>query len=108
MKVIHLPVGEAPVLVEVEQPALAPLQELVGGYLEAIATLAPGLVLMGDEEAQLYNRPRRVLDVPGHLFTIHAWGPLVLTRHDHEGTTVDVTDDDMALVHRIRELGRDD
>jgi hypothetical protein len=79
--------GEEPVPYEIEADEPAPLQQLVGGYYEAIR-LDPATVLMVDEEGKIKpNREPNVIDPMGRIIV----GSVVVCKHNRAGNQVDLS-----------------
>lgn len=95
IKVISIPVGSDPMVVEIP-PTLEAMQALVGdrtgGYIE-IVPLHDGLELVCDEEGKLKGLPLHLRLFDGRDFVA---GDCFLTRHDEEGEVVGVTPADVA------------
>lgn len=106
IKVLHVRVGEAPEVKEVEH-TLEALQDLVGGLLDVVA-LPDGVDLWCNDEALLVESPRlnRVL-WRVNLFgggSTPVFGDFFLARHDDEGNTVSLLPKDVKRYSQLFKL----
>jgi hypothetical protein len=97
IKVISIPVGSDPMVVEVA-PTLEAMQDLVGGVdggcdLIQVVPMPDGLELVCDEEGKLKGLPLHLRIFGGKDFVA---GDCFLTRSDEEGESVSVTRADIA------------
>ncbi len=93
IKVIRIPVGSDPLVVEVA-PSLESLQALVGGgYIQIVPIGRDGLELVCDEEGKMKGFPLNVSIFGGQDVVA---GPAFLMRHDRKGEPASVTDADIA------------
>jgi hypothetical protein len=70
IRVLHVPVGGAPAVIEIE-PGLAAMQSLVGGYIEAVhqrRLLPPGVCLYCNEEGIELELPPNGCGILGAYF----------------------------------------
>ena len=105
-KIIAWPLGEAPrpeLISTGVEAGLKDLQRLVGGYIETVVQLEPDLVVFGDDEGLLKLRPLRRVEVPGGG-GFHCFGDVVVCRYDEQGSPVDVSEADLALVQSLTEV----
>jgi hypothetical protein len=91
LKVIVCRVGQPPVIEEID-PGLKPMQNLVGGYIEAVRLEGeyggPGIDLYCDEEFLLKSyQPNRLIR---NDLAIH--GTFFIAAHNEEGDTLGLTD----------------
>lgn len=92
LKVIKFPVGSDPLVLEIAA-GLDSMQAQVGGMIQIVEV--DGLDLVCNEEGLLLDLPfNRVMG--GH----HIHGDFFLTRHDDEGETTSVTQDDIKRLVR--------
>jgi hypothetical protein len=97
IKVISIPVGSDPMVVEIP-PTLEAMQALVGGVdggcdLIQVVPLHDGLELVCDEEDKLKGLPLHLRLFGGQDFVA---GDCFLVRHDDEGEAASVTPADVA------------
>jgi hypothetical protein len=91
LQVIVLRVGQPPVVEQIP-PGLAPMQKIVGGYIECVrlkgTPFTHGWDLWCNEEFLLHDfKPNRMV---GPTLTIH--GDFFIAAHDDEGETIGLTD----------------
>ena len=100
LKVLVVPVGEAPRVQTIDR-GLAPMQQLVGGYIEAIP-LAQNVDAFCNEEGRLQGLPRNrwVERIQGYVC-----GAFFISRHDEEGNAVDLTPSDIKRYKKEFALG---
>jgi len=91
IKVISIPVGSDPLVVEIA-PTLKAMQDLVGGFIEMVP-LDGGIELVCDEEGKLKGKPLHLRLFDGRDFVA---GDCFLVRHDDEGEAASVTPADVA------------
>lgn len=93
IKVIRIPVGSYPFVVELN-PVLEALQALVGGGdIQIVPISRDGLELVCDEEGKLKGLPANVSIFDGADVVA---GDCFLMRHDDEGEPMSVTSADVA------------
>jgi hypothetical protein len=104
IKVVHVPVGEEPKVIEVEN-TLESLQALVGGYIEH-RSMGRGLALICNEEGVPLKLPQNGC---GML------GPYFFTKVNQEGDEVSLTEEEcdmirahVAMYRHVRHSGRSD
>lgn len=89
-RILFVPVGGSPVELAIPR-GLEAMQQQVGGYIEMV-TLEDGIDLVCNEEGKLDGLPvnRRIPEIRD---TVR--GDFFISRHDDEGETVDLTDEDV-------------
>ena len=89
-RILFVPVGGSPVELTIPR-GLEAMQQQVGGYIEMV-TLEDGIDLVCNEEGKLDGYPinRRIPEIRD---TVR--GDFFISRHDDEGETVDLTDEDV-------------
>ena len=90
IKVIKIPVGSDPLVVEIDN-SLDEMKAIVGGWIEIVG-LGGGLDLCCNEEGKLMGLPPNVALFGGQDVVA---GDCFLLRHDDEGEAVSVTATDI-------------
>jgi hypothetical protein len=88
VRVVYVPVGEAPRTIAIDN-TLEALQKLVGGYVQAVP-LADSVDIMCNEEGLVLGLPFNRIYGP-HAFH----GNFFISRVDRNGKTISLTDDDI-------------
>jgi hypothetical protein len=96
LKVIICRVGQEPVVEEIDS-GLAPMQKIVGGYIECVRLLGTpfehGIDLWCNEEFLLHDfKPNRLIRAD---LAIH--GDFFIAAHDDEGETLGLTEGEQAI-----------
>ena len=98
IRVIVCRVGQHPVVEQIDA-GLDGMQAIVGGYIECVqlsGTLESGVDLWLNEEGRINGMPlnRLVKDDRGRNWDV--FGDVFISRHDDEGETIGLTDEDVA------------
>lgn len=89
-RILSVPVGSSPLELTIPR-GLEAMQQQVGGYIEMV-TLEEGIDLVCNEEGKLQGLPANRV-IPELRDTIR--GDFFISRHDDEGETIDLTDEDV-------------
>lgn len=92
MKVIEKKIGQEPKIVDIAN-TLESMQNMVGGWIEAIPVTNDGLVMFCNEEGKLIGLPPN-FSLPGDTIV----GDVVFSRTDSSGGNIDITENDMDAV----------